>query len=433
MEGSSSLPPLFWPLSLLFVLLVWDWLLVAIQAALLRAPLGDLRALLRQGVPKRAPALEEVLQRRAALTLAVRLGLTLGHGAWLLALLWLLVQLNVLPATRNLGLIALGWLVLALSELVVDVQARRRRPTWAPRLAPWALRVARLLAPLTMGLQRHFPGEHERALALSPSMFQRLLEAASGDLKPQHERMLTAITRLQFTLAREIMVPRVDMVALEVNTPLREVVDLLLRTGYSRVPVYEGHIDNILGVLYAKELLKYCHFGHDGRPAQQPSLRALLREPYFVPESKRADELLREMQRKRVHMAIVIDEYGGVAGLVTLEDIVEEIVGEIQDEYDQQPVLRCEVLEGNVYRCPARMDLDDVNEQLGTHFERSVADTLGGLIYTRLGRVPQPGDRVIEDDWELIVDEVEGQRILSVTLRPRAVPDANQEADHAAS
>ncbi|NPA26196.1 MAG: HlyC/CorC family transporter [Chloroflexi bacterium] len=429
----ETIPSSLWlPLVLLLILLAWDWLLVAIQAALLRAPVGDLRALLHHRAARTA-ALAQVLERRSALALAVRLGLTLGHGAWLLAWLWLLAQWGLIPATRNLIWVVVGWLALALSELLVDVYARRRRPRLAPRLAPWALWVTRLLMPLATWLQRHFPPESERATALSPSMFQRLLDLASGELDPQHQRMLTAISRLQFTLAREIMVPRVDMVALDVHTPLREAVDLLLRTGYSRVPVYDGHIDNILGVLYAKELLKYCHLSH----GEQPSLRALLREPYFVPESKRADDLLREMQQRRTHMAIVIDEYGGVAGLVTLEDIVEEIVGEIQDEYDKQPAMECKPLGNGAYRCPARMDLDDVNDQLQTHFERHVADTLGGLIYTRLGRVPKPGDRVIEGEWELIVDEVEGQRILSVTLRPHRKPAEaetdTQEAKHATS
>jgi putative hemolysin len=221
--------------------------------------------------------------------------------------------------------------------------------------------------------------------------------------------MIYSIFQLGDTLTREIMVPRIDVLALDVNSPLEEAVDALLTSGYSRVPVYEDTIDNILGVLYGKDLLKVWRQEN----GQLESLRAVLREPYFIPEAKKVDELLAEMQSKHVHMAIVVDEYGGVAGVVTLEDIIEEIFGEIQDEYDQeeQPY---QVLTDGDYIFRGRIDLDDFNQIMDTTLPVDEADTLGGFIYTRLGHVPMAGESVEEDGLLLTVELVSSRRIRKV-------------------
>ena len=153
----------------------------------------------------------------------------------------------------------------------------------------------------------------------------------NGTIEQEESKMIQSIFQLGDTLTREIMVPRIDVQALDINTPMDEAVDLLISSGFSRVPVYDETIDRVLGLLYAKDLLKIWREGNKHGDIQ----RNLLREPYFVPEAKKIDELLTEMQSQRFHMAVVVDEYGGIAGLVTLEDIVEEVLGEIQDEYDQ--------------------------------------------------------------------------------------------------
>jgi len=233
-----------------------------------------------------------------------------------------------------------------------------------------------------------------------------------GALEQGERQMIRSIFELRETLAREIMVPRIDMLALEVSTPLAEAADAVLRTGHTRIPVYQETIDHILGLLYAKDLLRVWREGN-----LNVSLQALLRPAYFVPEAKRVDELLAEMQRERVHMALVVDEYGGIAGLVTLEDIVEEIVGEIQDEYDmaeESPYLQ---LGEDEYLFQGRVDLDDFNEVLGSQLAKEEADTLGGFIYSQIGRVPSSGESIQVDDLLLTVEQVSGRRIRKVRVK----------------
>ena len=205
------------------------------------------------------------------------------------------------------------------------------------------------------------------------------------------------------------MVPRIDMLALDVITPLPEAVDALLNSGHSRVPVFEDSVDNTLGLLYAKDLLRVWREG-----GELVSMRDLLRRAYFVPEAKKVDELLTEMQIQRVHMAVVVDEYGGVAGLVTLEDIVEEILGEIQDEYDEGEEAPYQQLDGGEFLFLGRIDLDDFNDVMTSELPGDEADTLGGFIYSRLGRVPTVGDKVQADNLLLVVEQVSARRIRKV-------------------
>jgi CBS domain containing-hemolysin-like protein len=174
-------------------------------------------------------------------------------------------------------------------------------------------------------------------------------------------------------------------------------------------------VDNVIGILYAKDLLKVFGEGNDA----EESIRELLREPYFVPEAKKVDELLAEMQHRRVHMAIVVDEYGGVAGVVTLEDIIEEILGEIQDEYDVED-MPFQVMEDGSFLFRGRIDLDDFNHITGCHLPPDEADTLSGFIYGRLGHVPVMGERIELDGLQLLVEQVSNRRIRSV--RAKLIP-----------
>ncbi len=231
-----------------------------------------------------------------------------------------------------------------------------------------------------------------------------------GIIEEEEREMIYSIFELGDTLAREVMVPRIDMVALEVNTRIEEALRVIVEVGHSRIPVYDETIDNIVGILYAKDILKcWPHF-------ETLHLRDILREPYFVPETKPVDELLQELQRRKVHIAIVVDEYGGVAGLVTIEDILEEIVGEIQDEYDaEEPSLV--IVSSDEVICEGRTDLDDINEALHAELPTDVSDTVGGLIYSCLGRVAVTGDQVCFGDLELTVLAVTGRRIKKVRVK----------------
>jgi CBS domain containing-hemolysin-like protein len=220
------------------------------------------------------------------------------------------------------------------------------------------------------------------------------------------------------------MVPRIDVVAVEAEATVSEALNVILENGHSRVPVYDDDIDNVIGILYAKDLL--AHWRNGGEPRQ---VRGLEREVYYVPETKPVSDLLRELQKKKVHIAIVVDEYGGTAGLVTIEDILEEIVGEIQDEYDTEEFYMDRVSDDE-YIFSARVDLDDINDIMSVELPTEESDTLGGLVYTMLGRVPTVGDWVDVADVRLTVLSVEARRIGMVKIqRLKQDQDENKHGD----
>jgi putative hemolysin len=231
-----------------------------------------------------------------------------------------------------------------------------------------------------------------------------------GVIEEDEKEMIYSIFEFGDTLVREVMVPRIDIVALEVNTPLRNALETIIAAGHSRIPVYEGTIDNIVGLLYAKDLLKVLRDLDLSR-----SMRPILRPAYFVPGTKKVDELLKELQQRKVHMAIVVDEYGGTAGLVTIEDILEEIVGEIQDEYDkEEPTV--EVISPDEVIFSARVALDEVSEVMAVELPSEGGETLGGFIYSQLGRVPVAGDELTFDGLRIIVLQIDGRRIGKVKV-----------------
>jgi CBS domain containing-hemolysin-like protein len=231
----------------------------------------------------------------------------------------------------------------------------------------------------------------------------------------EEQELIHSVFEFSDTIVREVMVPRPDMVVLPSDATLEQALETITQAGYSRIPIFDGDIDNIVGVLYAKDLLK--------RSTEDGSTRAatLSRAPLFVPEQKKLAELLREMQEQRVHMAIVIDEYGGTAGLVTIEDLVEEIVGEIVDEYDKEEPL-VEPLGDGALRVDAKLGIDEVNELLGVELPDDDWDTVGGLVYELTGRVPVPGETVRFASIEFQTERVTGRRIQKVVIRRVTAP-----------
>lgn len=251
-------------------------------------------------------------------------------------------------------------------------------------------------------------------------------EQMDGALEKEERQMIYSIFQFGDTLAREIMVPRIDMLALDVETSVHEALQKLISSGHSRVPVYEETVDNIIGLLYAKDLLI-----HSQHPETVLSLREKLRPVYFIPEAKKLDELLTEMQTKRVHMAIVVDEYGGVAGLVTLEDIIEEIIGEVQDEYDQSEELPYSMVSDDEYIFKGSIDLDDFNEVMRAEIAKENADTLGGFMYSEIGKVPVGGEIIQVNDIKLSVEQVIGHRIRKVRALRLQVGQSEEGESHA--
>lgn len=247
-------------------------------------------------------------------------------------------------------------------------------------------------------------------------------------LKVDERKMVRSILHFNDTLIREIMIPRIEMTAIDVESNLDHAAEQVLSSGHSRLPVYEDEIDNIIGVLYAKDLLKIYR---ESSPDGEVDLVSLLRPALFVPEAKKAGELLTEMQASGIHMVIVVDEYGGTAGLVSMEDIVEEIVGEIRDEFDQTEDELVQQIGENEYSFLGRIDLEDVNEILHMHITRDAADTLAGFMYSKIGKVPAGGEIIVEEGWEFQVERLAGNRILRVHVKPAA--PANDETEQEAN
>jgi putative hemolysin len=237
------------------------------------------------------------------------------------------------------------------------------------------------------------------------------MEEASASLHEDERDMIRGVIELEFTAVREIMVPRTDIVAVEVDATLGDVAALMVERGVSRVPVYQENFDNIVGVVHAKEVMK--HLAKKDGP--EPSLQEIMRPAYFVPESKKVHELLAEMRKNQISIAIVVDEYGGTAGLVTVEDVLEEIVGEIRDEFDkeEQPVQL--VTEDEVI-VDARVAIDDLSEMFDIQLKKNDFDSIGGLIINELGRIPSVGDNVRVNGISLKVLSVAGRRIKKVRV-----------------
>ena len=307
--------------------------------------------------------------------------------------------------------------MLLLLEFTLEGRVLRNPEEVALRLAPAGQVIDFLLTPFSFLLLALWGHSHQAQAGAAPMTEDALRTwveegQPEGSLEKGERKMIYSIFQFRETLAREIMVPRIDILALDINTPWHEVIDALTSTGHSRVPVYEETIDNIVGILYAKDLLR----AKEAPPALS-MLRTILRPAYFVPEAKKVDELMTEMQSRRVHVAVVVDEYGGVAGMVTLEDILEEIIGEIRDEYDQAEELPYQQVSPHEFIFQGRVALDEVNELMGAHLEKDAADTLGGFISRQLGRVPASGDQVTTDELSMVVEQVSGKRIRRVRAR----------------
>ena len=248
-----------------------------------------------------------------------------------------------------------------------------------------------------------------------------------GILEAEEEQMIHAVIELGELRVHEVMVPRIAMVALPATATFDDAIDTVIQGGHSRIPVYEASVDEIVGILYAKDLLPFLK----SVSADRPALRTLLRTPVFVPESMSVDDLLHELQRRKVHIAIVLDEYGGTAGLVTIEDLIEEIVGEIQDEYDEEEPMIVRLSE-NEARVDGRASIDNLAELFTTNLglaDEAEYDTVGGLVYHRIGGVPKPGDRVNVDGLTLTVETTDGRRVGKVLVVRDRPENGADEAD----
>jgi len=281
----------------------------------------------------------------------------------------------------------------------------------------------RLLTGVTAAITKLFGANVSNEAQITAEELRLIVERGGeqGVLEAEEEQMINSIIELGERRLHEVMVPRIAIVALPAAATLEEAIDKVVDEGHSRIPVYEETIDEVVGILYAKDLLPILKSGSGPRPA----IRALLRPPVFVPESMTIDDLLHEFQRRKVHIAIVLDEYGGTAGLLTIEDLLEEIVGEIQDEYDTEEPMVVRLSDDEA-RVDGRADVDDLAELFDLNLELEDADeydTVGGLVYHRIGGGPSPGDQIDVNGLTLTVETTDGRRVGKVLVVRRRAED----------
>jgi len=281
--------------------------------------------------------------------------------------------------------------------------------------APWLAAGSGLWLLILVGVAVVLIASEIAVKALAGRYADRLVPAIAADavIEEDKREMIHSVVEFGETVVREVMVPRIDMVCVEDTTTVDGVLRQIIEKGHSRIPVYRETIDQIVGIVHVKDLLSHVKAGHHSL-----LVREVMRPAFFVPESKRLDDLLREMRRKRTQMAIVVDEYGGTAGLVTVEDLVEEIVGPILDEYDVDEKL-FETVNDHTAIVDGRLSIEEVNELMGLELPAGEVDTIGGFVYSLLGHVPAQGEKVDAGEAEIVVEKLEGHRIARVRIGRR--------------
>jgi CBS domain containing-hemolysin-like protein len=407
----------------------------ALDAALQRVSKARLDELRREGAP-RAPALERVLEDRARL---VSLLLLLRIVCEMVAAVLVAVALfSVWGATWRTVLVAAA-IMTVVSYVLVGVGPRTvgRQHAYglALRTAGLVRLLGRVLGPVATLLiligNAITPGRGYRDGPFSTEVeLRELVDMAEerGVVESGERNMIHSVFELGDTIAREVMVPRTDVVWIERGKTLRQALALALRSGFSRIPVIGENVDDVVGVVYLKDLVRRSQSLHEGQAG--PRVEELMRPPTFVPESKPVDELLREMQAQRIHIAIVVDEYGGFAGLLTIEDILEEIVGEITDEHDPFSRPPVEELDGGSMRITARLPVQDLAELFDVELaEDHDVETVGGLLARALGRVPIEGSQAEVAGLRLVAESTGGRRNRIDTLLVCRVPEPADEDD----
>ena len=414
---------------LLLVLIVCSAFFSASETALFAANRVVLRQRRAQG-DRRAATAHALLSQASELLTTLLAGNTLSN-----------VGVSVVATSIAFSLMGRGgeWAAFLATALVLLIIAEIAPKTLAARYADrFVLVVAgpigtlmriftpliRVLSLVATALIRPFGGHiTPRAPLVTEEQLRFLVQLGEeeGVIEQEEREMIHSVFEFGDTVVREVMRPRVDISAVPADATLNRALALMTERGHSRLPVYEGTIDHVLGVVYIRDLIPALRHGRLDQPVSE-----LKRPPFFVPESKKVDELFKEMQQKRVSMAIVLDEYGGTAGLVTVEDLLEEIVGEIQDEYDleEKPI---QLVGDRTAVVNARVHLDEVNELLGVRLPQDEVDTVAGLVYSLFGRVPAPGETFALPGIELRVEKTLGQRITRVRIT-RTTPAPQEEA-----
>jgi len=409
------------------------------EAALISLSRIHARAMVERGI-KGADAVVRLLEDRNRLLTSILVGNTvvLLTADSLATALFIRAEI---PHAALWSTLVMAVLLLLFGEIIPKTVAVARNERWAVRLAPLLDRIVWVLTPVnsaflfvTNGIVRLFGvSPIARGPFVTEDDIRNLVNvgAEQNVLEEEEREMIHSIIQFGDTIVREVMTPRLDMVAIEVGASARRALDLIIAEGYSKLPVYEETVDNVIGVIHDRELLVALANG----ALSNTRLRDLMRPVDIVPESKRVLEILREMQRRKFSLAVVVDEYGGTAGLVTMEDLLEEIVGEIRDEHDEgeeEPIRPISLEEAVI---DAGTNIEDVNARLGLHLPHEDFETIGGLTVGLFGRLPHEGEEVDAGDGvRLKIDRTRGRRILSVRLLRNGKPggDAAPEAERTA-
>jgi CBS domain containing-hemolysin-like protein len=422
MAGSGPVMSGWWAVAAVLLVLLAAWC-SSTEAALGRVSRVQVEQLHRQGLRGSAALRALTADPASAINAVLFLRVLSETTAIVLVLLWALDRLDDAPA---------AWAVVAAMTLVdyvvVGVAARtlgKQHAAAVARLGAPTVRVLQgVLRPVTWLLillgNAVTPGRGYREGPFSTEAELRDLVDLAEErrlIEDDERQMIHSVFELGDTITREVMVPRTDVVFIESDKTLRQALSLVLRSGFSRIPVVGTGLDDIAGVLYAKDVVRRVHEYREAESAER--VATLMRPALFVPDSKPVDELLREMQVGRQHLAVVVDEYGGTAGLVTIEDLLEEIVGEITDEYDTAAPEVAE-LPGGGWRVSARLHVDDLADLADVEFDADDVDgvdTVGGLLAKRLGKVPIAGSAVTVSGLQLVAESVAGRRNRVDTVR----------------
>jgi CBS domain containing-hemolysin-like protein len=396
----------------------------AAEAGLISISRARIRLMAGQGVP-RAEILHSYVQEREGMLHALGLARNLAIVASAA------LAVSILTREHGHSWLLIGGIVVGALALVALLEAApraliaRNPERWGLRLSPFMGLfklifggVARILDLPARAVSRPEETEEEEEMLRLME-----LEETEGDLEEDERMMIRGVFGLEDTTVREIMTPRTDIAAVDTDSTPQDAVALIIERGFSRIPLYEKNADTIVGIVYAKDLFRFLSDG-----ALPLHLRDIARPHLLVPDSKRVDDLLTEMRKQRVHMAIVVDEYGGTAGLATIEDLLEEIVGEIEDEHDKAEPQVVRVSDHEVL-VDARVSIHDLNELFHTDVPDDDYDTVGGLVFHLLGRMPAIGDEVTVDGLRLHVLTVDGHRVKRLRVLHEERPHENADAN----
>ncbi len=405
----------------LVILLLLAGYLAASEASLMRSSRVRVRYLVEKKVRK-AQILEDLIEKPESFLPSLLLMVLIVQLTSASLATWLVTRIS---GNAGIGVAAgtalITVMMFVFGELIPKAYASHNSEKVALKVVKTIALLGKALRPVAMVLEG-FASAFMRfilrkeltveAIVHDEGEIKAMVAAAEENdvIEEEEKEMIHSVFEFGDMIVREVMVPRPDMVAIPIDSAVRDALVVVIENGFSRIPVFDGNLDNISGILYAKDLLFYLK---EGKLDQE--IKDLIREAYFIPETKRLGDLLKELQRRKVHMAIVVDEYGTVTGLVTIEDLLEEIVGEIFDEYDREIKLIEEIFPGK-YGLDARLSIDDLNELMDTEIPSEDVDTVGGLVLKVLGEVPKPGASFVLNGLVFTVEKVRNNRISKVTV-----------------